>query len=1201
MFHDHTYSTLSSNTLSIASLNVCGLKRKIDLGIFENHIHNFDILCTCETKVLNPDDEIIIPGYVFIPVTKKNVAHKYGGIHGIGVYVKQELSNLITPISDSSLSSDCVLWLHVHEKLLGFNFIVGAVYIPHEQSRYYDNDIFDILSGDIVNLNSKFDIPICLTGDFNARTSTLDDFITLEDGVNNNDLSLIESNSFVSNQNLDALGIEMNRLNCDKKTNNNGYKLVELCKNFDLHILNGRFENNNRKKGDFTFVSPNGNSTIDYTLLSACMIPNIKVFKVYELDKCLSDNHKTICTVLSAIGSNTSNSPDLCHNIHKTSINDNSNTTTSHISTKWCASKSNVYINSFSSDDITNLLDKLNEIHSSNDVKHDDIDSICNDLCNLLIAPAIKSGVTKDVSNKKRSSSHYNKIKVSSNKPWFDNKCIHKRAEYMRLKNKLSKINTTTSNAKLKLEAQKYKKFIKKTKNKYYKELSSKLRNLKSINPKEYWKIINNANNKAKNKCPIDTDTLFNHFKNLGNNKNDATNDVNNSFDPRIINHSINEFINNSISLDEVIAAKNKLKSNKACGPDHIINEFIKNCPDSVLILITKIFNIVFDTGLIPDKWCLGIIIPIYKNKGTVDDPNNYRGITLLSCLGKLFTSVLNNRLTKYIDNTGLLGEDQAGFRANYSTMDHVFTLKSIIDLYLSNKKKLYCAFVDYKKAFDLINRTALWLKLIENGINGKIITVIFNLYNKAKSCIKSNNTLSSYFECNTGVRQGENLSPLLFALFINDLESSLRKDGVQGLNYINTKTIEYLSDDDVEMWLRLYVLLYADDTIILAESASDLQKALDSLYNYCQNWNLTVNDKKTKIVIFSRGKCRLIPTFTFGDSNLEVCDDYTYLGVIFNYNGKFNKAINKQTSQAKHAMFALLTKAAKLHLPTDVTSSLFDTLVLPILLYGCEIWGLENIDHVETFYRNFLRRLLKVNKLTVNCIVYGEVGKYKLQSTINKKMINFWSKIVTGKETKYSNRLYSLINNMHMSNTSNFTSKWIVKIKDILDSCGLSYIWLAQGNHNSKWLKHALDRRLYDIDLQNWTSDVHNNRFCTNYSSFKENLDFEFYLINLDYSNRVALSKLRCGNIKLPNNLRNFTGTDIDKTCKLCSQVLVGDEFHYLFICSYFNLSRSKYINIDFRENSNIQTMYKLFNAKNTLVLTNLCRFAKIISSNFL
>ena len=452
--------------------------------------------------------------------------------------------------------------------------------------------------------------------------------------------------------------------------------------------------------------------------------------------------------------------------------------------------------------------------------------------------------------------------------------------------------------------AKKYKQFVKKTKKEYYKKLANTLRKMKSDNPKQYWDIINKSSNKQNaNACPVPLEDFFNHFMNL----NQTNNNDQDSFDPRQINHSINMFINEDISLAEVLTARNKLKNKKACGIDNIINEFIKNCPDNVLVLF-KLFNLVLNTGLIPSEWNVGFIIPLYKNKGMANDPNNYRGITLLSSIGKLFTSIINTRLTDFINNIGLLGEDQAGFRAGYSTTDHIFTLSCIIDIYLQNKKRVYCAFVDYKKAFDLVNRSA-WSKLISNGINGKVINVIFNLYKNAKSCVKVINNISPLFNCNMGVRQGENLSPLLFAIFLNDLESTLRKDNVQGLNFINQLIRKHLSDDDVEMWLRLYVLLYADDTIILTESSNDLQCALNSLKSYCSTWDLAVNTSKTKIVIFSKGKVRNKPTFYFGNDTIEVCDDYTYLGVIFNYNGNFKKAINKQVCKARQAMFALSLK----------------------------------------------------------------------------------------------------------------------------------------------------------------------------------------------------------------------------------------------------------------------------------------------------
>ena len=108
------------------------------------------------------------------------------------------------------------------------------------------------------------------------------------------------------------------------------------------------------------------------------------------------------------------------------------------------------------------------------------------------------------------------------------------------------------------------------------------------------------------------------------------------------------------------------------------------------------------------------------------------------------------------------------------------------------------------------------------------------------------------------------------------------------------------MSNEDIEIWLKLFVLLYADDTIILAENEHDLQSSLQSLYNYCESWTLSVNSSKTKIVIFSKGKVRNKPNFYFGNDQIEICDEYTYLGVIFNYNGKFKKAINKQISQAQ-------------------------------------------------------------------------------------------------------------------------------------------------------------------------------------------------------------------------------------------------------------------------------------------------------------
>ena len=193
--------------------------------------------------------------------------------------------------------------------------------------------------------------------------------------------------------------------------------------------------------------------------------------------------------------------------------------------------------------------------------------------------------------------------------------------------------------------------------------------------------------------------------------------------------------------------------------------------------LYKKIFNHILCTGEIPGNWTVGNIIPIYKNKGDKLSPENYRGISILSCFGKFVTGLVNYRLTSYVESNNILLQNQTGFRKGYSTMDHVFVLKGLMDIFMSKKKKIFCAFVDFKKAFDMVWRSGLWIKLISSGITGKLFNVIKNMYQDIKSGVMVNGDKSP------GVRQGESLSPLLFALFLNDRETFVLYNDVNKLS----------------------------------------------------------------------------------------------------------------------------------------------------------------------------------------------------------------------------------------------------------------------------------------------------------------------------------------------------------------------------------------------------------------------------------
>jgi hypothetical protein len=166
-----------------------------------------------------------------------------------------------------------------------------------------------------------------------------------------------------------------------------------------------------------------------------------------------------------------------------------------------------------------------------------------------------------------------------------------------------------------------------------------------------------------------------------------------------------------------------------------------------------------------------------------------------------------------------------------------MFVLKTLIDIYQNMNKKLYCVFIDFTKAFDTVWRCGLWQKMSANNIGGKCYRIIHNMYQNIKSCIMLNGDATCFFSCETGVRQGENLLPFLFSIYLNDLESFMLSKDCTGLEDIDIKCEEHLG-----LYLKLFVMLYADGTVLFSESPNE-------------KWKLKVNISKTKVIIFVKRK----------------------------------------------------------------------------------------------------------------------------------------------------------------------------------------------------------------------------------------------------------------------------------------------------------------------------------------------------------
>ena len=185
--------------------------------------------------------------------------------------------------------------------------------------------------------------------------------------------------------------------------------------------------------------------------------------------------------------------------------------------------------------------------------------------------------------------------------------------------------------------------------------------------------------------------------------------------------------------------------------------------------LLLKVLNYVLLNNITDYSWFISIIAPIHK-KGSKMDPDNYRGISLISCLYKLLTAILNKRLGVFCKENNILSIRQLGFVSGNRTSDAHFVLHNLIKDYCHDKgKRLYSCFVDFSKAFDCIPRDILFEKLRSKGITGKVFNLIKNIYMNEKCQVKIGQTLSSVFDANQGVRQGCILSPILFNIFISD------------------------------------------------------------------------------------------------------------------------------------------------------------------------------------------------------------------------------------------------------------------------------------------------------------------------------------------------------------------------------------------------------------------------------------------------
>lgn len=466
-------------------------------------------------------------------------------------------------------------------------------------------------------------------------------------------------------------------------------------------------------------------------------------------------------------------------------------------------------------------------------------------------------------------------------------------------------------------------------------------------------------------------------------------------------------------------------------------------------------------------------------------------------------------------------------------------------------------------------------------GIKGRLLNSISALYNSVKLCIKSTNNgnLSDFFNCPLGLRQGCNLSPLLFSLFINELAVDIQNSGVHGIQLFPSVT-------------EIFLLMFADDVALLADTVNGLQRQLNTLERFSDNNNLHVNTEKTKILVFKRGgQLSRREKWFYKNTQLDCVSGFTYVGNYFSSTMSLFKMAEHCAVKAKKVLLLLLKGV--LSLPCINSSSflkIFDTKVVSIMLYGSEIWGMLDMNIIENLHIYACKRFLHTSLFSCNNAVMGDLGRYPIKLTAMKRCMKYWLRILKLSDDRHVKLCY----NMLMLYDNHGYENWVTYIRRNLYSNGFGYIWDNQRVHNEELFLKEYVCRLKDQYLQTWTElCASNNKLNKFYVFIKPSFEIESYVNDLDiWKFKSCLANFRCSSHQLMIEKGRHIGLALEDRLCICGDNSIEDEYHFVLICPLYSNLRSTYIAPKYYTAPNLHKFYMLMANKQTEVIRKLAMY---------
>jgi hypothetical protein len=660
--------------------------------------------------------------------------------------------------------------------------------------------------------------------------------------------------------------------------------------------------------------------------------------------------------------------------------------------------------------------------------------------------------------------------------------------------------------------------------------------------------------------------------------------------------HQHQPILDAPITAMEVFKAIRKLKMGKAPGEDGILTDILKTAADAVnnsklrgdntvVDALVLMFNFVFDKGVWPERWGTGIIFPLHKHDSRLD-PSNYRPITLLSVVGKLFGVVVNARLSAFSEATGSLSDEQGGFRPNRGTPDQVFLFREVLASRKERGLPTFATYIDARKAYDTVWREDAYVRIYESGVRGKLWRQLQAMHSGLTRRVMHPLGMTDCFNVDRGVAQGAVESPWVYANFIDGLAKELKARNL-GVPIAGR---------------RVALLMYADDIVMLAATQRELELMNRIASRFAQRHRFQFNGEKSGIMLFNvkpaaKAAAQSARWALFGE-RVEVKDSYVYLGTVtpgdgMSWTAHLKAAIAK--ARRRSADLLWVCRADRGMRPRTAIT-LWQSMVRPLLEYASELWAgqcpVGLAKEAESVQCTFLRGTLGLHANgsgVADDALRAEAGCERLEDRWAKLKMGYWRRLFSAKPDRLL-RVVAAFRHQELvrSGGSGLGSRgWMTTAKAALSSAGLADYWddprRAARESTRAWRErvyHAVEAvsdanratrmggmpsvQVYNR-IKEWGNNTKDYSFSTGEEGRLGHLVPERYLDDRTYLKGTRL-KLLCRLSCLP--VMDRVGREVkpkwpkhSRVCFACGSGAVEDVHHFIMACPCYAAKRADLI----------------------------------------